>query len=112
MKRDRRERLLLQPAARVRVPQRDEPIGIGVRQRPQQHGIDDREDGRARADAEREHEDGDGGESGTQPKLTHGEANRAARDSDSDRSAGEATNGDGDGAGRRAPAARGSTSKR
>ena len=35
--------------------------GSAPRQRPQQHGVDDAEDRRVGADAEREREDGDGG---------------------------------------------------
>ena len=40
-----------------------QPIGIGKRQRPQQDGFDDREDGRRGADPERQRQDGDEGES-------------------------------------------------
>ena len=38
--------------------QQDEPIRIAERQRAQQHGVDDREDRRVGADAEREDDDG------------------------------------------------------
>ena len=40
------------------------PIGIGVRQRPQQHAVDNGEDGGGGADAERQRRDRDGGEPG------------------------------------------------
>ena len=38
-------------------------VRLGIGQRPQQHRVDDAEDGRVRADAEREREHGDAGES-------------------------------------------------
>ena len=38
----------------VVVIERDQTIGLVVRQRPQQHAVDDREDRRVRADAQRE----------------------------------------------------------
>ena len=38
----------------LRFPDRDEPIGLAVRQRPQQRGIDEREDRAVGADAERQ----------------------------------------------------------
>ena len=37
----------------VPVIQDDEPVRLGIRQRPQQHGLDDREHGDVGADAER-----------------------------------------------------------
>ena len=43
----------------------DQALGFRIRQRPQQHRIDDAEEGRVRADPDREQEDGDGGEPGT-----------------------------------------------
>jgi len=39
-------------------------VGRRVRQRPQQHGLNEAEDGGVRADAERQREDGDCGERG------------------------------------------------
>ena len=39
---------------RVRLPEHDEAFGSRERQRPQEHGVDDREDGRVGADAQRE----------------------------------------------------------
>jgi hypothetical protein len=44
--------------------QHDQPIRFGIRQRPQQDRVDDRENGRVGADREGEREDGDGAESG------------------------------------------------
>ena len=41
-------------AAVVHLPDRHEPVRFRVRQRPQQHAVDDAEDGRRRADAERQ----------------------------------------------------------
>ena len=60
-------------AARRRGADRDEAFGLGERQRPQQHGVDDAEQRRSGADADGQGEDRDGGE----PRLlrggTHGE---------------------------------------
>ena len=44
----------------VRSMSRTSRSGVAKRQRPQQHGVHDREDRRVRADAERERQDGDG----------------------------------------------------
>ena len=41
------------------MPEQDEPLGVGNRQRPQQHGVDDGEDGDAGADAESDGQHGD-----------------------------------------------------
>ena len=49
------------PAARVLRTQRDDLIGVGERNAAQKDGIDEREDGAVRADAERKREDGDSG---------------------------------------------------
>ena len=49
---------------RARLPQVDEPLGFGVGQRLEQHRIDDAEDGRRRADAERQRQHRDEGEAG------------------------------------------------
>ena len=50
--------------ARDAVPHDHQAIGFAVRQRPQQHRVDDAEDGRVDADAERQRRDGDEGEAG------------------------------------------------
>ena len=52
----------------------DEPGGIAVRQRSQQHGVDDAEHGRRDADAEREHDDGDGGKAAMRRQRTDADA--------------------------------------
>ncbi len=54
---DRGHGVILPAARRVLFQDRDEPFGLAVRQRLQQHGVDGREDGRSRADPERERED-------------------------------------------------------
>jgi hypothetical protein len=46
------------------LPHRDDPVRIRVRQRPQHDGVDQREDRRVDADAERERQHGRGGEAG------------------------------------------------
>ena len=46
------------------LPERHEAGGIGERQRPQEHRVDDAEDGGRRADAECERDDRDGAEAG------------------------------------------------
>jgi hypothetical protein len=43
-------------------PQKDEPIRVVKRQRPQQHGVDDAEDGGVGADPEPERQERDNGE--------------------------------------------------
>ena len=51
---------------------RDEPRGVGERQRLQQHAVDDAEDGGVGADAEREHEHDDHGEARGLEEETEG----------------------------------------
>jgi hypothetical protein len=53
------------------VPQEHEPAGVGERQRPQERRIDDAEDGRVGADAQREREDRHGRESGRLAEPAH-----------------------------------------
>ena len=48
----------LDARARKRVVEKDEAVGFGIRQRPQQHGADDGEDRGVGADAERQRQDG------------------------------------------------------
>ncbi len=50
-----------QPARKRRrsAPDVDDPIGVRIRQRPQQHGVDDAEHRGVGADAERQRQDGD-----------------------------------------------------
>jgi len=55
------------------LAQDHDPAGIGERQRTQQHGVDDGEDRRRRADAERQRHDGDGGEAGLATERPRGE---------------------------------------
>ena len=45
--------------ARREQPQRDEPLRFGIRQRTQQHAVDDAEDRGGRADADRQRQHGD-----------------------------------------------------
>ena len=56
---DRRERLVRRARALIRVPERDQLCRRPIRQRPQQHGVDDGVDGHPGAGAEPEHEHGD-----------------------------------------------------
>ena len=55
------------------LPDHDEAIGLRIGQRTQQHAVDDREDGRVGADAERERRDRDDGESRLAAKGPEGE---------------------------------------
>ena len=52
-------------AARVALAERDDAGGLAVRQRPQQHAVDDAEDRGVGADAERQRDHGDEREGGT-----------------------------------------------
>ena len=52
----RRDRIVGEPLLRIRVPQRDQAIGLRIGQRPQHDRIDDREHRRGGAGAEAEHE--------------------------------------------------------
>ena len=54
----------LQVDALAAVIQADQPLGLGEGQRLQQHAVDDAEDGGGGADAERQRQDRDDGESG------------------------------------------------
>ncbi len=65
--------LLLDAPLGTALPQRDQPVRLGIRQRPEQHAIDDAEDRRVRPDAQREREHGDGGEAGVLQQLAEGE---------------------------------------
>ena len=56
------ETVLVRRPVAVHLKQPDDPIGIRVGKRPQQHAVDDAEDRRGGADAEAEREDGDEGE--------------------------------------------------
>ena len=51
-----------------RVDDPDERVGIGIGQRFDEHAVDDAEDRRGGADAERERQDGRGGEAGLLPQ--------------------------------------------
>jgi len=57
----------------------DERGRIRIRQRPQQHAVDDAEDRGGRADAERQRQHGDGGEPGRLDELTDGVADVSNR---------------------------------
>ena len=46
----------------------DQPFGMRIFEGPQQHGVDDAEDGGIEADADRQRQHGDGGESGRAPQ--------------------------------------------
>ena len=80
-----KNRVLLFPIEIIRIRNRDarligirfchdhEPIGIGVRQRPEQDGVDHTKDGGVRPDAERKREDGDESEAGRFAQLAKSE---------------------------------------
>ncbi len=57
-----REAHLLEPEPRKRLPQTDQPVRARVRQRPQQHGVDDAEHRRVGADRHRQRQHAQGGE--------------------------------------------------
>jgi hypothetical protein len=52
------------------VPEEDEPVGVAVRQRVEEHRLDDGEDGAGAADAERQREHRDQGEAGRLPHAS------------------------------------------
>jgi hypothetical protein len=54
---------------RARLGNRDQPVRIAERQRPQQRGVDQREDRAVGADPERQREDRDDSEGGRDPQL-------------------------------------------
>jgi hypothetical protein len=56
------------PALRQRLVDGDEPVGVRVRERAQQHRVDDREDGRVAAYSEGECQHGDGREARLAPQ--------------------------------------------
>ena len=56
------------------MPHHHEPIGILVRERLEQDGVDHREDRGVRADAEREHDEHGGGEAGALAEAAKGVA--------------------------------------
>jgi hypothetical protein len=58
---------------RVVVPDHDEPVGVGKRERTDEHRIDGAEDGRVGPDAEGEGEHGHGGEARVFQQLAAGE---------------------------------------
>ena len=59
---DRRDPLVRQPLAVVRLPHHRQAIGVGIRQRPQHDAIEHAEDRGGRADAERQRQHGGNGE--------------------------------------------------
>jgi hypothetical protein len=67
-------------ARRTILPEPDEPRRIGVRQRPHEHVIGDREDRGVRADAERGDDDRGSGEPGRSREHARGVAHILARD--------------------------------
>lgn len=60
--------------ARVAIgfPDHDEALRVGEWNRPEQHAVDDAEDGRGHTDAQRQRQDGGGGKAGTAPEQTDG----------------------------------------
>ena len=64
-------------SAPVVVPDHDETVGVGVRQRADQHRVDGAEHRGVDADAERERGDGDGRERGIAPDLAQAVADVA-----------------------------------
>ena len=69
-----RVRKARRPALRGDLEDGHDPVRIGVRQRPQQHAVYNAENCRGRADAERQREDGDGGERGILTQHAEGKA--------------------------------------
>ena len=59
---------------RIRGPERHELVIARKWEGAQEHGVDHAEDGRVRADAERDGEDDDGRDEGRRPRHTEGEA--------------------------------------
>ena len=57
------------------APDHHRPVGLAPRQRPQEDGVDDAEDGRVRADAEGQRQDRDGGERRVPAERTGAKAN-------------------------------------
>ena len=64
-------------SGRAALADHDEPIGIRVRQRAQQHGVEDAEDRGVRADAERQRHERDRREAGRAPQQPRGVAHVA-----------------------------------
>ena len=67
----KRERRILDAGGDLRLPQVHDAVGFGIRQRAQEHAVDDAEDRGVRADAEaeRQHErDGEPGDTGQIPE--------------------------------------------
>ena len=56
------DEVLGDPGPPIAVLEQDQPLRVGIRQRPQQHGVDHGEDRDVGADAERQREDGGEGE--------------------------------------------------
>src|SRR5206468_2889576 len=68
------DQALFQTLFRAALPEGHQPVRFRIRQRLEQHAIDDAEDRRVRPDAEREREHGHGGEAGDFQQLTNGVA--------------------------------------
>ena len=56
------------PALRVDLPEVNQPLGLGIRERREQYRLHHRVDRRARADADAERQDGDDGETRCPPQ--------------------------------------------
>src|SRR6202035_951472 len=61
-------------SARAGLPNHDEPAGVAEGHGPEQHRIDDAEDGRVRTDPEHQREKRNSAETGTPPKNPNREA--------------------------------------
>lgn len=68
-----RRRTLVDFVLEIRGPDHDQALRLAERQRGEQHLVDETEQGRVRADAERERQHGDGGEAGVFPQQAQGE---------------------------------------
>jgi hypothetical protein len=60
----KRERRILNPGGDLRLPQVHNAVGFGIRERAQEHAVDDAENRRVGADADRQREDRHRGEAG------------------------------------------------
>ena len=73
----RRHPELVEPHFRELARDEDEPIGLGVAERPKDHGVHHREDGGVRPDAQRQGENRDEGKAGRAQQIADGMTNVA-----------------------------------
>ncbi len=77
---DGRDELVTQPFLVIGVPDGDDPVGLGVRQRPQQDPVDNRVDSGRRSRRQSEHDHGDDGEGWMMMELPDRRAQRQSHD--------------------------------